>query len=99
MPSPDLAAFVQRLPKTETHLHLEGSLPLELARRMDPECFATPPAYWRPDFRFTDFAQFQEQFDRYFFKWFVSPENYYESCRRVMACSPMLMWQRQSWCR
>ena len=85
MHSPDLAAFVQRLPKTETHLHLEGSLPLELARRMDPEYFATPPVYWRPDFRFTDFAQFQEQFDRYFFRWFVSPENYYESCRRVMS--------------
>ncbi len=85
MPAVDLAAFVQRLPKTETHLHLEGSLPLELARRIDPEYFGTPPAYWRPDFRFTDFAQFQEQFDRYFFKWFVSPENYYESCRRVFA--------------
>lgn len=85
MASSDLTTFVQRLPKTETHIHLEGSLPLELARRMDPEYFATPPVYWRPDFRFTDFAQFQEQFDRYFFKWFVSPENYYESCRRVFA--------------
>ena len=81
----DLATFVQSLPKTETHLHLEGSLPLELARRMDPVFFAAPPAYWRPDFRFTDFAQFQEQFDRYFFKWFVSPENYHESCARVFA--------------
>ena len=85
MNSLDLAVFVQGLPKTETHLHLEGSLPLELARRIDPEYFATTPDYWRPDFRFTDFAQFQEQFDRYFFKWFVSPENYYESCQRVMA--------------
>jgi adenosine deaminase len=85
MSSPDLAAFVQRLPKTETHLHLEGSLPLELARRIDAEYFRGPPDYWRPDFRFTDFAQFQEQFDRYFFQWFVSPENYYESCKRVFA--------------
>ena len=85
MNSPDLTAFVQSLPKTETHLHLEGSLPLELARRMDPEYFATTPVYWRPDFRFTDFTQFQEQFDRYFFKWFVSPENYFESCQRVFA--------------
>src|SRR5882724_3386386 len=81
----NLSDFVQRLPKTETHLHLEGSLPLELARRLDPVFFAQPPVYWRPDFRFTDFAQFQEQFDRYFFHWFKSPENYYESCRRVFA--------------
>lgn len=85
MSAPDLNTFVQCLPKTETHLHLEGSLPLELAQRMDPEYFASKPDYWRSDFRFTDFAQFQEQFDRYFFKWFVSPENYYESCRRVFA--------------
>jgi adenosine deaminase len=85
MTRPDPAAFVQRLPKTETHLHLEGSLPLELARRLDPEYFASPPPYWRKDFRFTDFAQFQEQFDKYFFRWFVSPENYHESCRRVFA--------------
>ena len=81
----DLATFVQRLPKTETHLHLEGSLPLELARRLDPEYFASAPPYWRKDFRFTDFAQFQEQFDKYFFRWFVSPENYHESCQRVFA--------------
>ena len=85
MTSPDLATFVQQLPKTETHIHLEGSLPLELARRIDPEYFADTPDYWRPDFRFTDFAQFQEQFDRYFFHWFKTPENYYESCRRVFA--------------
>src|ERR1700730_11284750 len=75
--------FVQQLPKTETHLHLEGSLPLELARKLDPEKFAEPPPYWRPDFRFHDFAEFQEQFDRYFFHWFVSPENYYDSCKIV----------------
>jgi adenine deaminase len=77
----DLAEFIQQLPKTGTHLHLEGSLPLELARRLDPVKFAQPPPYWHPDFRFHDFAEFQEQFDRYFFRWFVSPENYYESCK------------------
>ena len=85
MNHPDLATFVQRLPKTETHIHLEGSLPLELARRVDPQYFASSPPYWHKDFRFTDFAQFQEQFDNCFFKWFVSPENYFESCRRVFA--------------
>jgi adenosine deaminase len=79
----DLTDFVQQLPKTETHLHLEGSLPLELARNLDPERFAGPPPYWQPDFRFHDFAEFQEEFDRYFFRWFVSPENYYDSCKIV----------------
>ena len=41
----DLSDFVQQLPKTETHLHLEGSLPLELARKLDPEKFAEPPPF------------------------------------------------------
>ncbi len=85
MTAADLTSFVQRLPKTETHLHLEGALPLELARRLDPVFFEKPPAYWSPDYRFTDFAQFQDQFDRYFFHWFKTPENYHESCKRVFA--------------
>ena len=81
----ELRAFIANLPKTETHLHLEGSLPIELARRVDPIAFASPPPYWHPDYRYDGFALFQEQFDSCFFKWFVSPENYYESCRRVFA--------------
>jgi adenosine deaminase len=81
----ELRAFIANLPKTETHLHLEGALPLELARRVDPVAFAEPPPYWHPDYRFDGFALFQAQFDTCFFKWFVSPENYYESCRRVFA--------------
>ena len=80
-----LRAYIARLPKTETHLHLEGSLPLELARRIDPVAFASPPPSWHPDYRFDGFALFQEQFDSCFFQWFVSPENYFESCRRVFA--------------
>lgn len=82
-PDADLAAFIQSLPKTETHLHLEGSMPLELCRRVDPVAFAEPPPYWRDDFRFDGFAEFQELFDRYFFKWYVSPEAYHESCRTI----------------
>ncbi len=82
-PEPDLASFIQALPKTETHLHLEGSMPLELCRRVDPVAFAQPPAYWADDYRFDGFAEFQEQFDRYFFKWYVSPEAYFESCQSI----------------
>ena len=82
-PDPDLRAFIQSLPKTETHIHLEGSMPLELCRRVDPVAFAQPPPYWADNFRFDGFAEFQEQFDRYFFKWYVSPEAYHESCRTI----------------
>ena len=82
-PPPDLARFIDTLPKTETHLHLEGSMPLELCRRVDPVAFAHPPVYWADDYRFDGFAEFQEQFDSYFFKWYVSPEAYHESCRTI----------------
>ena len=82
-PDPDLRSFIQSLPKTETHLHLEGSMPLELCQRVDPVAFAQPPASWADDYRFDGFAEFQEQFDRYFFKWYVSPEAYHESCRTI----------------
>ena len=54
-PDASLAAFIQALPKTETHLHLEGALPLELLRRVAPELFRNgdPPPWWAPDFRYT----------------------------------------------
>lgn len=50
-------------------------MPLELCRRVDPVAFAQPPAYWADDYRFDGFAEFQEQFDRCFFKWYVSPRG------------------------
>lgn len=83
VPDPELGAFIQSLPKTETHIHLEGSLPLELARRIAPERFAEPPPYWQNEYRFDGFAEFQDLFDTVFFRWYVSPENYYESCRTI----------------
>ena len=50
---------------------------------MDPVAFVEPPPYWADDYRFDGFGAFQEQFDRYFFKWYVSPEAYHESCRTI----------------
>ena len=35
-PSPELSKFVQSLPKTETHIHLEGSCPFEMIDRAFP---------------------------------------------------------------
>ena len=82
-PDAALRSFIQSLPKTETHLHLEGSMPLALCQRVDRAVFAQPPPSWADDYRFDGFAEFQELFDRYFFKWYVSPEAYHESCRTI----------------
>lgn len=82
-PDPALLDFIQSLPKTETHIHIEGSLPIELARKIDPVRFETSPPYWNDDYRFDGFGEFQDLFDNVFFRWYVSPENYYESCQTI----------------
>lgn len=83
-PVPSLAAFVQALPKTETHLHLEGALPFELLRRVRPD-FRNPPASWDWDFKFRDFAHFEAELLDMAFAWFTSPEHYHEAAKLIFA--------------
>jgi len=80
----ELRSFIQGLPKTETHLHLEGSLPFELLQRVRPE-FVEPPASWAPEFKFRDFAHFEEELLDMAFSWFTSPENYHEAAKLIFA--------------
>lgn len=77
-----LRDFVQALPKTETHLHLEGALPLELLQRVRPD-FAQPPASWAPDFKFRDFAHFETELLDMAFSWFTSPEHYHVAAKII----------------
>jgi len=79
-----LRAFIQSLPKTETHLHLEGALPLELLQRVRPD-FARPPASWAADFKFRDFAHFEGELLAMAFAWFTTPERYHEAARLIFS--------------
>ncbi len=79
-----LPAFIQSLPKTETHLHFEGTLPLELLRQVRPE-FATPPASWARNFKFRDFAHFETELLDMAFSWFTSAERYHTAAKVVFA--------------
>lgn len=79
-----LAAFVQSLPKTETHLHFEGALPFELLQRVRPD-FKQPPASWAADFKFRDFAQFEGELLDMAFSWYTSPERYHEAGKLIFA--------------
>jgi adenosine deaminase len=83
-PASSLRAFIQALPKTETHLHLEGGLPFELLQRVRPE-FTRPPASWAPDFKYRDFAHFEGELLDMAFSWFTSPERYHEAARMIFA--------------
>lgn len=87
-PPEDLAGFVLRLPKTETHLHFEGALPLELLRRVAPETLpadGSAPAWWDAEHRFATFAEFEEHLVGHAVRWYTSPERYHEAGRLVFA--------------
>jgi adenine deaminase len=78
-----LADFIRRLPKTETHLHIEGALPLHLLQKLDPERFAEPPEFWRDDFRYESFAHFEETLIGHAMLWFTSADRYHEAAAAV----------------
>lgn len=82
-PHPPLKEFLRRLPKTETHLHIEGALPWELLNTMDPGRFPHPPQSWQDGYRFTSFAQFETALLDMAFAWFTSPERYHEAARKI----------------
>lgn len=90
MPTPhpldaDLDAFIQSLPKTETHLHLEGALPFALLQEVARDKFPQPPESWQPDFKFRDFAHFEQELLAMAFSWYSSPERYHRAAREVFA--------------
>ena len=81
-----LATFIQSLPKTETHLHLEGALPLELLARVRPEFGpASPPAAWAQDYKFEDFPHFDRTILDLAFSWFTTPKRYFKAASAVFA--------------
>lgn len=76
-------AFIRSLPKTEMHLHIEGALPLELLRKLDPAKYAEPPASWADSFRYKTFGEFDEHILGMVTPWFTSPERYHEAAKMV----------------
>jgi len=84
MASPELFNFIQSLPKTETHLHIEGALPVEMLRRVRPE-FAELPPSWAHNFKFRDFAHFEKELLDMAFSWYTSPARYHEAAKVIFA--------------
>jgi adenosine deaminase len=77
--------FIQSLPKTETHLHLEGALPYELLRAWKPETYPENPYFHAPDFRYPTFPKFDETLLGHALPWFVSAERYHEAAKAIFA--------------
>jgi adenosine deaminase len=81
-----LEAFIQALPKTETHLHIEGSVPYdELLRPLDPKKYPADPEFRRRDYRYTTFPDFEQILLRNALPWYTSAERYHEAARVIFA--------------
>jgi adenosine deaminase len=78
-----LRDFIRSLPKTETHLHIEGALPWELLCEVRPDKYSSPPASWAPDFRFDSFAHFEGELLGYAGDFFTSVERYHACAKAV----------------
>lgn len=86
MQSEDIRAFIRRLPKTETHMHIEGALPLQLLRDIAPECFPKgPPPWWSKNFRYSSFESFEQILIEHALRFFTSAQRYHEAARLVFA--------------
>lgn len=77
--------FIQALPKTETHLHVEGALPYELLREWKPEEYSADPPFRRADYRYATFPDFEAILLSHALPWFTSAERYYEAAKAIFA--------------
>ncbi len=76
-------AFIQALPKTETHLHVEGCLPWELLRDLHPDEFSEAPPFWDANYRYESFEEFERILISHAIRWFTTPERYYEAAKVI----------------
>ena len=85
LPASSLPAFIQSLPKTETHLHIEGALPYELLRAWRPETYPAFPAFRERGYRYQTFPDFEQQLLANALPWFTSAERYHEAAKVIFA--------------
>src|SRR5471032_1690192 len=80
---PSLSAFIQALPKTETHLHVEGALPYELLTAWQPDRFPPNPPFRARSHRFASFPEFERTLLDAALPWFTSAEQYHLAAAAV----------------
>lgn len=80
-----ISDFIQSLPKTETHLHVEGALPYELLRAWKPDAYPANPEFRREDYRYPTFPDFDRILLSHALPWFTNAERYYEAAKAIFA--------------
>lgn len=81
----DLRSFVHALPKTETHLHVEGALPYDLLLGLDPSRYPKDPVFRRREYRYPTFPDFEKTLLENALPWFTTAERYHEAARVMFA--------------
>jgi adenosine deaminase len=84
-PDASLAKFIQSLPKTETHLHVEGALPYELLVTWRPEQWPADPPFRARSYRYASFPDFERILLEHALLWFTSAERYHEAAKVIFA--------------
>ena len=82
-PDRKLAKFIQDLPKTETHIHIEGALPFHLLQSVDGDRFQHSPDSWADDYKAKSFKQFEDELIGMAMAWFTTPERYHEAAVEI----------------
>jgi adenosine deaminase len=77
--------FIRALPKTETHLHVEGALPYDLLTAWRPGDYPPDPPFRRPAHRYATFPEFEETLLRNALPWFTTAERYHEATKVIFA--------------
>ena len=80
-----MQAFIQALPKTETHLHVEGALPYELLTAWQPASYPANPPFRRADYRYATFPDVERILLENALPWFTTPQRYYEATKVMFA--------------
>ncbi len=75
--------FIESLPKTETHLHIEGAIPWELFEERFPGEFPEVPEFRQPGYRYDSFAQFESILIDHALRIIKEPSDYSEIARRI----------------
>lgn len=78
-------SFIRALPKTETHLHIEGAMPYELLHAWRPSVYPAVAGFHHHDYRFESFPAFDSILLGHALPWFTTAERYYESARLMFA--------------